>query len=233
MTERSSPNQATKLQKGLFRQTKLIRRRNKQSWDDSYLELVAFRQKHGHCNVPHYLEDYSLARSGSRDKKRVKDDLQQDQIARLNQIGFNWSKKIARFEQRWKDQFQELKKYKGRHWDTKVPITDPQIGQWVSSQRKSYHRGTLCQDRREKLDEVGFIWTIHSAYERDMSLSVSKWRDMFAMLVEFHREHGHCLVPRFYKDNKLRNWVWNQRTKLKKGRIPENHKKLLDEIGFV
>ena len=86
----------------------------------------------------------------------------------------------------------------------------------------------LSEERRKKLDGIGFIWKIFVA-----------WETRFEELVEYKRLHGDCNVPKLYKANpQLRVWVMHQRTNYKKlvrgeqSPLSEEQKKL-EDIGFV
>mmetsp|Transcript_26977 Transcript_26977/g.64787 ORF Transcript_26977/g.64787 Transcript_26977/m.64787 type:complete len:403 (-) Transcript_26977:277-1485(-) len=61
-------------------------------WDDRFKELVKYKQKHGHCNVPRdsvlgqWVHDQRRVKKGNNRKTT----LSKDRIDRLNKIGFNW-----------------------------------------------------------------------------------------------------------------------------------------------
>jgi hypothetical protein len=79
------------------------------------------------------------------------------------------------------------------------------------------------------LESIGFEWDPQRA----------QWNIMFEKLLSFHKEVGHCKVPKGYtKDPELANWVRNQRlehanmTKNKMSRMTQDRYKLLDDLGF-
>jgi Helicase associated domain len=63
------------------------------------------------------------------------------------------------------------------------------------------------------------------------------WKERFALLVAFHKEHGHCLVPSTYPD--LGPWVRSQRKQYKhlqdgkKSQLTPDRITKLEQIGFV
>lgn len=60
----------------------------------------------------------------------------------------------------------------------------------------------LTQERKRKLDEVGFVWSLRAKRIED------HWDEMFKQLLEYRDEHGDCLVPSRYESNlKLGKWV--------------------------
>jgi hypothetical protein len=103
----------------------------------------------------------------------------------------------------------------------------------------------LRQDRKELLDDVGFVWKIDTA-DAKQSLRQRKWDDMFAHLVEYKRLHDHVNVPQNYKgecDNDngdgdgeflfLGEWVSHQRKQHRRGLLDPRRVERLLEIGFT
>ena len=63
-----------------------------------------------------------------------------------------------------------------------------------------------------------------------------QWRAMFARLVDFRRERGHCRVPRIHAGGPGANlgaWVATQRSARAAGRMPAARVRALDAAGFV
>jgi hypothetical protein len=58
-----------------------------------------------------------------------------------------------------------------------------------------------------------------------------RWHLQYEKLVEFKRQHGHCLVPkRYIEDASLGNWVGTQRTDNTNKDILQDRKEVLDEL---
>lgn len=94
----------------------------------------------------------------------------------------------------------------------------------MGKQRAFENAGKLSPARKVRLDALGFIWNARA----------SNWEAMLAELKSFHRETGHCNVPRNCKKNpKLAQWVQEQRQRRKIGRFQTSRKAQLDELGFI
>ena len=81
-------------------------------------------------------------------------------IAKLNEVGFIWDAR----EMRWNSHYFELRKYHREHGNCNVPRdykANPKLAAWVNHQRANRRKGTLCQERIERLEEVGFVWNVH------------------------------------------------------------------------
>lgn len=64
----------------------------------------------------------------------------------------------------------------------------------------------LSSERKAKLDEIGFVWSLRSKRIED------HWEEMFHQLQKYKEKHGDCLVPSRYEENlKLGKWVETQR----------------------
>lgn len=100
---------------------------------------------------------------------------------------------------------------------------NPELGRWVKRQRDAYKTGELDPSRIERLEGLGIIWARHN----------STWENMFAMLLDYKKEHGNCRVPQKYAlQPKLGRWVEVQKASRKNGVLDNNRIKRLDEIGF-
>ncbi len=142
-------------------------------------------------------------------------------MQRLQEIGFVWDPLTGD----WEEGFAALKAYRKREGHCRVPgdfqEDDFSLGQWVGVQRRN--QTNLAPERVQRLDEVGFVWSIYTA----------DWEDSLAALKPYREREGHCRVLKRFKegDFPLGQWVSVQRrnqTNLKAERVQK-----LDEIGFV
>jgi len=120
---------------------------------------------------------------------------------RLDELGFVWDPREAD----WEDGLSYLKIYRGRAGHCRVPQRHKEngfaLGLWVSRQRQS--KDTLSLERRQGLDELGFVWDV---LETD-------WEEGFNYLKAYNRTANHCNVPKIHKEKgfPLGIWVSEQR----------------------
>ena len=137
---------------------KLPLRRNEtqcRKWEDKYNELVEYRKWHGHCNIPSvYLsQNPNLACWVATQRQKFKaNKLSSYRIDKLQRIGFAWSLYSS-----WDIRFKELQAYQQEHGDCYVnQCANSTLYGWSRHQRKQYKKGTLSNDRKMKLDSIGF-----------------------------------------------------------------------------
>lgn len=195
------------------------------SWDLRYGELVAYKEKYGDCNVSQIDPDnYQLGGWVSHQRNNYRENnLRQERVRKLEELGFLWNT----VEAKWEEMYGELLRYRRKHEDCNVPSRyseNPQLGLWVSGQRKSYRKGELSQDRIKKLEILDFHWD---------SIE-TQWKEMYEELVNYKEKIGDCNVPHGYPKNPpLGLWVLSQRASYKKGRLAQDKIKKLEALGFV
>ena len=75
-------------------------------------------------------------------------------------VGWSWDA----LEDDWNQGFDSLAKYVSENGDARVPArlkTDDgfSLGQWITTQRKNYHKGQLSQEQIKQLESlVGWSW---------------------------------------------------------------------------
>ena len=175
-----------------------------QSWEDSFAQLQAFHQEHGHTILP-TTEEYHRLRNwvGTQREKRKKGCLPDEYIQKLDGLGFTWEFFVT---ETWDSMYQKLQAFYEEHGHSKVPINrEGKLGCWVTRQRMR-KRGTtedrtLSAEQIEKLDALDFCW---DAADYD-----EIWMEWFEKLKEFKEANGHCRVPRL--SGPLGAWVARQR----------------------
>ncbi|MHB8522840.1 MAG: DEAD/DEAH box helicase [Limisphaerales bacterium] len=210
--------------------------RERGSWEDRYQELVEFKAKHGHCNVPFAYEEQSKlgAFVNSMRNKKASGDLSQQRIELLERIGIQWAVRELTNADAWESRYAQLTAFKATHGHCKVPNAwpeNPSLGRWVGQQRQQKKSGKLHPKREEMLNAIGFDW----GFTRDLGGVKPKdlWALRYSQLVEFKNQNGHCVVPYSQIDNrKLGNWVGNQRSNRKRNKLTPERERLLNEIGF-
>lgn len=204
--------------------------RERGTWEDRYDELIEFKAKHGHCNVPFAYEEKPKLGPfvNSMRTKKAGGVLSQERLERLERIGFQWAVRRADNDEAWESRFSQLQAFKASHGDYNVPAKwaeNPKLGHWVNHQRGCRKRGEMDAERRQRLDEIGFDWRFDSHKE--------EWATRFEQLKAFKQRFGHCSVPVKWPENpQLGVWVTKLRHRHKTGKILPEKGELLREIGF-
>lgn len=157
------------------------------AWAKHVANLRAFKEEHGHCNVPLSYTKYPKLGLWVKEKRRHYMFMQQgrptnmtpERASELEALGFSWHTQ----ESNWSERFQQLKEYKERHGDCLVPTkwaVNPKLGTWVSYLRceyKKYKKGKqshITAERIAALDDLGFSWkVVRSGSKADDSSSSS------------------------------------------------------------
>ncbi len=187
-------------------------------WETRFAELEKFKVRFNHCNVPKRWEENRPLGEWIILQRIKKEELSQERIARLNDLGFEWDPLTAQ----WETMFKDLENYYTEHYDCNVPARWKEnlaLGTWVSTQRKM--REKLSMDRVMRLNNLNFDWEPHN----------SIWEKRFLALECYKFHYGNSRVPDKWSENpELANWVAYQRRHKK--RIDADRIGRLDAIGF-
>ena len=234
-------------------------------WNLHFERMIDFKRENGHCIVPHmYEQDKALGLWVSRQRVShiKKNNMRQDRKKLLDELGFVWkgsnafvqadmiAARIPGEDKKWHVQYEKLVEFERKYGHCIVPKEykeNKSLGNWwVNKQRRLHTNNKLRLDRKELLDELGFVWKVddypaawQAAWKADMMAARvpgedKKWHLQYEKLVEFQRKNGHCIVPKDYEtDRPLGRWVSKQRSFGSKNKLRQDRKELLDEIGFV
>lgn len=147
---------------------------HEEKWNDHLNELLQFKEKYGHCLVPHtFPENQNLARWVKRQRRQYKlmkegnesSTMTQERANILNKEGFIWdSHEIV-----WRERYNQLLEYKKKHGHCRVPSyckENPQLASWVKCQRRQYKlfwegkRSSMSVERTQLLENIGFTWEV-------------------------------------------------------------------------
>jgi hypothetical protein len=122
-------------------------REDTDNFDKMYKELVTFKQEHGHCNIPAYVNPkeplsrfviklrttyYEMNKEGKTSLKI----LTPARIKKLNEIGFAL-KYLEKGDDLWEVRYEELLKFYEKNHHLRVPAKD-KLNRWIATQRKGY-----------------------------------------------------------------------------------------------
>jgi len=135
---------------------------------------------------------------------------------------------VDRFGASWDERFGELVAYREKHGHLRISQyvgEHKSLARWVVTQRSSYKRGQLCEDRVQRLESLGFQWS--------GVIYAEIWEQRYEELKAFWEEHGHCNVSQYDPEHsRLGRWVTTQRRSWMKGRISRKRVQLLEAINF-
>ena len=147
--------------------------KNRARWIKKYNLLTHYRSKHGHCLVPVKGNTIALGEWVCKQRQlNSNQKLHQNRKALLDSIGFVWNVigKGGIYDQRWLERYNDLKVFRRRYGHCNVTTTYcPRLGNWVRAQRRDKNSCRLRQDRKDLLDEIGFVW-----YKKNSSKSPMK-----------------------------------------------------------
>jgi predicted helicase len=107
----------------------------------------------------------------------------------------------------WDEWYGRLRAFKEREGHCNVPSSHEEngyrLGRWVGTQRQlrrglSKIRRPLSDDRRRRLDELGFVWDTEEA----------AWDEGFSHLKSYREREGYCRVPRYHMEGHFRLGQW-------------------------
>ncbi len=134
----------------------------------------------------------------------------------------------------WELWYEAACAYYRTHGDLKVPkrhVTESglQLGVWIQTQRAVYGgsgRGTLSPDRVKALNAIGMVWG---------DVQEAAWNDGWELAREYFEANGSLLVPEDCEVHgfELGKWIAYQRKRKREGKLPENRRVRLEDIGMV
>ncbi len=138
----------------------------KDLWDRRFQELLAYKSRFGHCNVPaRWKENTPLGHWVEVQRAfRRKGKLGAERIRRLDEAGFEWDRgeMLAQtMRMRWEQRFSELAEFKNRFGHCNVTNKRNEnhiLGGWVQEQRTSLKKGRISAERKARLDALEFAW---------------------------------------------------------------------------
>lgn len=186
------------------------------------LELPRSYTIHSGVPVGKWLELQRQVQAGQRPGR-----LTAEQAAKLEKLGIRWN---HRLEAAWEKGFASAQKYRTEHGDLLVPVryrdkNDFALGEWIVYNRQRYLGGNLTQNRIERLEAIGMVW----------STSNDLWEQNYAAATQYYLEHGDLEVPIKYETPSgfgLGVWLGAQRASHKAGELPQEQVERLDALGM-
>lgn len=186
------------------------------------LELPRSYTIHSGVPVGKWLELQRQVQAGQRPGR-----LTAEPAAKLEKLGIRWN---HRLEAAWEKGFASAQKYRTEHGDLLVPVryrdkNDFALGEWIVYNRQRYLGGNLTQNRIERLEAIGMVW----------STSNDLWEQNYAAATQYYLEHGDLEVPIKYETPSgfgLGVWLGAQRAAHKADELPQEQVERLDALGM-
>ena len=143
-------------------------------------------------------------------------ELSQERIYRLESIkGWYWNC----LDEWWEKNYKELKGYIDKNEGDYPPANLTGLGTWTSSQRSSYAKQKLSQEKINLLENLsGWSWDPRN----------DQWIEKFEKLKIFQQTNGHANPAQKVKE--IGAWVAVQRQRYKKGLLTSNQIDLLTQL---
>ena len=201
-------------------------------FEKNYAALLEYFHTYGDLDVPAEYVSPDGIKLGSRIRnlRRVKQlgNLNENQIARLDEIGMLWDDKFTRA---WENGFEHAKAYFMQNGNLDVPTMFVcedgfKLGAWIANHREK--SGTcITEERRKRLDSIGMIWK-----------KADPWEVRFALAKKYFEEHGNLDIPAVYNADGMciSKWVNEQKQiylgKREGKKLSEDQIKRLESIGM-
>lgn len=144
-------------------------------WAEKFEELCDYKQKMGHCLVPHtFNENLALARWVKRQRYQYKlmmdgksSTMTAERVKALEDIGFVWDSQGAA----WGDRLGELEEFRKTYMHCNVPSNfsdNPRLATWIKCQRRQYKLymegkpSNMTPQRIQHLESLGFEWELRT-----------------------------------------------------------------------
>lgn len=214
---------------------------NQLLWERRLSELLEFRRREGHVNVP---RGSRLGTWVANQRRLIgADAVAEHRLRLLRDAGVSWEGMAARRgaqQAAWDRMYGALRTFHRTTGHLDVPrgwSAEPTLAAWIATQRFLRKSGALAADRVAKLEALGFEWRRPAAAavdERPRSPRAASWEQAVQALRDYRSQHGDCAVPaRWPKNRKLAQWVANQRFLRKQGRLSRERIDELDRLGFL
>ena len=204
-------------------------------WKVFYEQLVAYKTKHETSFVPKGDKTYPQLANWVATQLLAyqKGTMKEEHEHLLVSIGFGFFEPRKRCNATWEAMYQRYQAYQKNHDSVvvfQVDRRDPELGNWMKNQRALHKKGTILEDRKRRLDDVNFDWTVRHWHS---------WDEMYQKLVAYKKKHGNTNVKlrknNGYTDQKLANWVRTQRARndgTHRSNLKDKQRRLLDSLGF-
>ena len=145
------------------------------AFEEFYSHLLEYKEQNGDLQVPQSFispDSYNLGKQVAHKRNDYKEGkLTQEQIEKLNAIGFVWDASVDS-DKIFKDFYSHLLEYKEQNGNLQVSqrfvsLDGYKLGSQISCKRRDYKKGKVPQEQIDKLNAIGFIWDVSKKKTND------------------------------------------------------------------
>ena len=163
------------------------------TWSDRYQELIAYKNDHGHTQVPTVHSNLGVWVGTQRKQyallqQKKPSHMTEERMKLLNEIGFIWKVNT------WDERFEKLKTFKETFGHFQIPADYPnkKLRPWVTTQRSHYrfrqegNASQITPERIKALESIGFAWKTRE-----------DWQTRYKELVEYFKRVSFLFIKTF------------------------------------
>lgn len=215
---------------------------NEWAWEQRYEELVLFKERYGHCNVPieeqgRVYEHCTLFKKPFGEwvelqkKDYLKGKLNTYQVEKLNELGLDLT--YTKRDLAWDKMFEALVEYGEEYGTVNFSLLEKyhpyhKLSIWTNNQRTRYNQGKMLQKRVEKLESIGFVWSLSTSEE----VVNPSWKRKYDELKEYMESVDNGAMSLKNHDFLLHKWVVKQASRHKEGELTALQVSMFQEIGI-
>lgn len=202
------------------------------SWDERFEELKNYYKTYNTKQVNSAIDLALYSWERRQRQTYAKGKLEEEQIVRLNEIGFDWAfKRIRETKEKWDIRFGLFKKYWQSHPTLDIPIehSDYEVLKvFVKDLKYNYGRNRIDDGKLNQLKEIGFDFKLLPVSEE----KEKQWDAFYERLKQLKAVKGDLLIPKSDEYSDIPPWIKAQRRAKILGSLSENKIILLNAIEF-
>jgi helicase domain protein len=192
------------------------------AWEKRYNAVKNYFNEHGNIDIPKDIVLSDGKKIGNwlfiQRRKYRENSLTSEQIRLLNEVGMVWE-----LADSWEIGFAHAKQYYSENKNLKISANyicpdGYNLGSWIVNQRAIFNKPTkysrISEEQKTRLESIGMVW---NAFDIKFNSALEDCK-------AFYSEYGHLCIPSDMIGEKsgvrLKNWVADQRRKLRQGKIP-------------
>lgn len=202
------------------------------SWDERFEELKNYYKNYNTKQVNSAIDLALYSWERRQRQSYAKGKLEEEQILRLNEIGFDWAfQRIRETKEKWDVRFGLFKKYWQSNPTLDIPVehSDYEIlNVFVKDLKYNYGRNRIDDGKLNQLKEIGFDFNLLPVSE----VKEKQWDAFYERLKQLKAVKGDLLIPKSDEYSDMPPWIKAQRRAKMLGSLSENKLILLNEIEF-